>query len=147
MEGVLLQHIGVSSVVVGGVPDTRLTEMVVACVQLRENWTWVDSPSYCSAEKDNQTLTTEILQRFCREKHLTRYFSILNHISEDMLSFAHWFHPPFIFIVEDTTHVMSLFHVHLHTSYRFCCCIFIQCSSFSGLKYPKVFLYGGSSFH
>ncbi|XP_057465881.1 2-succinylbenzoate--CoA ligase, chloroplastic/peroxisomal isoform X3 [Actinidia eriantha] len=73
VEGVLSQHIGVSSVVVVGVPDTRLTEMVVACVQLRENWRWVDSPSYCSAEKDNQTLTRGILQRFCIEKHLTRF--------------------------------------------------------------------------
>ncbi|XP_044508239.1 2-succinylbenzoate--CoA ligase, chloroplastic/peroxisomal-like isoform X4 [Mangifera indica] len=46
----LLQHEGVIAVVVVGIPDTRLMEMVVACLKLRENWQWSDNDSGQTAE-------------------------------------------------------------------------------------------------
>jgi acyl-coenzyme A synthetase/AMP-(fatty) acid ligase len=40
VENVLLKHPGISSVAVVGIPDERLTEMVVAFVRLRDKWVW-----------------------------------------------------------------------------------------------------------
>uniref|UniRef100_M1BWL1 Acyl-activating enzyme 14 n=1 Tax=Solanum tuberosum TaxID=4113 RepID=M1BWL1_SOLTU len=45
VEAVLLQHPGISASVVIGLPDSRLTEMVVACIRLKDNWQWTDSSS------------------------------------------------------------------------------------------------------
>ncbi|XP_031260380.1 2-succinylbenzoate--CoA ligase, chloroplastic/peroxisomal isoform X3 [Pistacia vera] len=45
IETILLRHQGVIAVLVVGIPDTRLTEMVVACVKLRENRQWSDKKS------------------------------------------------------------------------------------------------------
>ncbi|KAK9290807.1 hypothetical protein L1049_008985 [Liquidambar formosana] len=42
VEAVLLQHPGVHGVVVVGLPDARLTEMVVVCIQMKDNWQWAD---------------------------------------------------------------------------------------------------------
>lgn len=74
MEAVLSQHPGVSRIVVVGLPDPRLTEMVAACVKLNENWKWDDSFSSQFTQSDNQTLSAEILRQFCKEKHLSGYF-------------------------------------------------------------------------
>ncbi|KAE7996058.1 hypothetical protein FH972_000807 [Carpinus fangiana] len=38
VEAILFQHPGVIGVVIVGIPDARLTEMVIACIQLREHW-------------------------------------------------------------------------------------------------------------
>lgn len=81
VEAILSQHPGVSGIVVVGLPDTRLTEMVVACVQLRDNWRWSDSCFDPLTENKSQILSGDILLQLCREKHLTRYFSVLNHAS------------------------------------------------------------------
>ncbi|KAL6991973.1 o-succinylbenzoate--CoA ligase [Sarracenia purpurea var. burkii] len=73
VEAILSQHPGVSGVVVVGLPDTRWAEMVVSCVQLKDNWRWADSVSGHSTENENQTLSSEILQQFCGEMHLPRF--------------------------------------------------------------------------
>ncbi|KAI8524528.1 hypothetical protein RHMOL_Rhmol13G0156400 [Rhododendron molle] len=73
VEAILSQHPGVSGIVVVGLPDTRLTEMVVACVQLRDNWRWSDSCFDPLTENKSQILSGDILLQLCREKHLTRF--------------------------------------------------------------------------
>ncbi|KAL8106957.1 hypothetical protein AgCh_023674 [Apium graveolens] len=73
VEAVLMEHPGVSRAVVVGLPDTRLTEIVVACIQLKPKWTWTDYCSKPSAKDNYQCLSSEILQNFCRDKNLTRF--------------------------------------------------------------------------
>ncbi|XP_058196951.1 2-succinylbenzoate--CoA ligase, chloroplastic/peroxisomal isoform X2 [Rhododendron vialii] len=73
VEAILSQHPGVSGIVVVGLPDTRLTEMVVACVQLRDNWRWSDSCFDPLTENKSRILSGDILLQLCREKHLTRF--------------------------------------------------------------------------
>ncbi|XVF23098.1 hypothetical protein REPUB_Repub13aG0008800 [Reevesia pubescens] len=73
VEAVLIQHPGVISSVVIGIPDPRLTEMVIACIRLRENWQWSDSSSEYSAQSNELLLSSEILRRYCREKNLTGF--------------------------------------------------------------------------
>ncbi|OMO73825.1 AMP-dependent synthetase/ligase [Corchorus olitorius] len=75
VEGVLLQHPGVISSIVVGIPDARLSEMVVACVRLRENWQWSNRSCEYSDESKEQVLSTEILRNHCREKNLSGYGS------------------------------------------------------------------------
>ena len=48
----------------------RLTEMVVACIRINDNWQWADSTPV-HAEKKEQVLASETLRHHCREKHLT----------------------------------------------------------------------------
>lgn len=69
VEAVLSQHPGVSGNVVVGVPDSRMGEMVVACIQLKGNWQWDDLSSNPSANY----LSGDILRCFCKEKQLTGY--------------------------------------------------------------------------
>ncbi|GMP71678.1 hypothetical protein CsSME_00029994 [Camellia sinensis var. sinensis] len=73
VEAILSQHPGVSGIVVVGLPDARLTEVVVACLQIRDNWRWADSCSDHLAGKKDQTLSTQILQQFCRKMNLTGF--------------------------------------------------------------------------
>lgn len=40
VESALMKHPGLLSVAVVGIPDERLTEMVVAFVRLRDKWVW-----------------------------------------------------------------------------------------------------------
>lgn len=71
---VLLQHPGVIASVIVGIPDTRLTEMVVACVKLREHWQWSnDSDGGSLTGNKKLVLSREILRQHCREKKLTGY--------------------------------------------------------------------------
>ncbi|PIA53300.1 hypothetical protein AQUCO_00900108v1 [Aquilegia coerulea] len=72
VETILMQHPGVSSIVVVGVPDARLSEMVVACLQIKENWMWVNQNSHPPERKELQ-LTNESLYNYCKEKKLTRF--------------------------------------------------------------------------
>ena len=75
VEAIVSQHPGVLGVVTVGIPDARLTEMVVACVQLREDWHWLDRSFEDSIAQKKQLLSHEILQQYCREKSLARYCS------------------------------------------------------------------------
>ncbi|XP_039050361.1 2-succinylbenzoate--CoA ligase, chloroplastic/peroxisomal-like isoform X1 [Hibiscus syriacus] len=70
VEAVLIQHPGVLSSIVVGIPDPRLAETVVACIRLRENWQWSDDSSVQSNEL---FLSSTILRRYCREKNLTGF--------------------------------------------------------------------------
>ncbi|XP_047969870.1 2-succinylbenzoate--CoA ligase, chloroplastic/peroxisomal [Salvia hispanica] len=70
VEGVLLQHPGIYSVVVIGVPDSRLTEMVIGCVRVKEGWQWTDSDVDRS---QNRCLSAKILRQFCKDKYLTGF--------------------------------------------------------------------------
>ncbi|XP_022885537.1 2-succinylbenzoate--CoA ligase, chloroplastic/peroxisomal isoform X1 [Olea europaea var. sylvestris] len=73
VEAILAQHPGISGIVVVGVPDPRLTEMVVACIKLKDSWQWSDL-SFDHSEKDTvNSLSSEILRDFCREKNLTGF--------------------------------------------------------------------------
>ncbi|KAJ0081707.1 hypothetical protein Patl1_11407 [Pistacia atlantica] len=80
IETILLRHQGVIAVVVVGIPDTRLTEMVVACVKLRDNRQWSDSNSEQPAENKQLYLCSEVLRQHCRENNLTGY-CLLNYVS------------------------------------------------------------------
>lgn len=91
VEAVILQHPGISRVIVVGLPDNRFTEMVVACIQLQENWQWTDADSLKLINKKDHCLCAEILQQFCKDKNLTRYlFMYLSHFSF-FLSLVHLF--------------------------------------------------------
>lgn len=70
VEAVLSQHPGVSGIVVFGVPDARLTEMVAACVQIKENWQWIDNNSHVS-HKGEQILSVKTLHDYCKMRNLT----------------------------------------------------------------------------
>ncbi|KMT19777.1 hypothetical protein BVRB_1g008330 [Beta vulgaris subsp. vulgaris] len=70
VEVVLSQHPGISVVVVIGLPHARLGEMVVACVEITENWIWTDSALPSNVECH---LSTSVLKEYCRIKSLTRF--------------------------------------------------------------------------
>lgn len=74
VEAVLLQHPGISASVVIGLPHSRLTEMVVACIRLKDNWLWTDSTSNCPVNRNEHCLSSTVLQNFCKAKDLTGYF-------------------------------------------------------------------------
>ncbi|XVF75050.1 hypothetical protein PTKIN_Ptkin13bG0157800 [Pterospermum kingtungense] len=73
VEAILIQHPGLISCIVVGIPDPRLTEMVVACIRLRENWQWSNDSSKHSVQNqsNNLFLSSEILRHYCREKNLS----------------------------------------------------------------------------
>ncbi|PRQ29647.1 putative o-succinylbenzoate--CoA ligase [Rosa chinensis] len=73
VERTLLRHPGVTGVVVVGIPDARLTEMLVACVQIRENWRWVNTSTKDSVANQMLHISSEILLRYCKEKNLTGF--------------------------------------------------------------------------
>lgn len=60
------------SVVVVGIPDARLTEMLVACIRVKNNWHWLNRNFVQSNRKDLQ-LSSEILRIYCKEKNLAGY--------------------------------------------------------------------------
>lgn len=70
MEAVISEHPGISKVVVVGVPDIRLNEKLVACLNIKEGWKWVDQNSKYAAEE--KQVSAEIIQYHCRHKNLTR---------------------------------------------------------------------------
>ncbi|EHA8587296.1 putative 2-succinylbenzoate--CoA ligase, chloroplastic/peroxisomal [Cocos nucifera] len=71
IEALLLQHPGVHSAVVVGIPDFRLMEKVVACVAIRDDWEWVDQKSKCLPEK--KQISTDILHNYCVKGNLSRF--------------------------------------------------------------------------
>ncbi|KAK8488125.1 hypothetical protein V6N13_138584 [Hibiscus sabdariffa] len=73
VEAVLIQHPGVLSSIVVGIPDPRLAEVVVACIRLRDNWKWSDDSSECSVQSNQLFLSSTILRHYCREKNLTGF--------------------------------------------------------------------------
>ncbi|XP_061996286.1 2-succinylbenzoate--CoA ligase, chloroplastic/peroxisomal-like [Rosa rugosa] len=73
VERTLLRHPGVTGVVVVGIPEARLTEMVVACVQIRGNWQWVNTSTKDSVANPMLHISSEILLRYCKEKNLTGF--------------------------------------------------------------------------
>ncbi|GLU17540.1 hypothetical protein SLE2022_339020 [Rubroshorea leprosula] len=72
VEALLLEHPGVIAAVVVGIPDARLTEKVVACIRLRENWQWSDNNEH-SAQGKKLSLSGEILRGYCRQKNLSGF--------------------------------------------------------------------------
>lgn len=66
----LSQHPGVAKAVVFGVPDSRLGEKIVACVSIRDDWTWVDATAEHQGE--GKEVSAHILQEHCRIKNLSR---------------------------------------------------------------------------
>ncbi|XP_076897395.1 2-succinylbenzoate--CoA ligase, chloroplastic/peroxisomal-like [Bidens hawaiensis] len=74
VESVILKHPGISATAVIGLPDNRLTEVVVVCVQLNHNWTWSGSGSGSGSERSAiQCISSETLQQFCRTNNLTGF--------------------------------------------------------------------------
>ncbi|RWV96661.1 hypothetical protein GW17_00040610 [Ensete ventricosum] len=70
VEAVLSQHPGVSRVMVVGVPDIRFTEKVVACLNIKEGWKWVDHS--CKYSLEAKEVSPEILQDHCGQSNLSR---------------------------------------------------------------------------
>ncbi|TXG48122.1 hypothetical protein EZV62_027416 [Acer yangbiense] len=73
VEAVLLKHPGVIASVIVGITDTRLTEMVVACVKLREHWQWSDDSYEHVTKNKGLLLSSDVLRQHCREKNLTGF--------------------------------------------------------------------------
>ncbi|EXB75224.1 2-succinylbenzoate--CoA ligase [Morus notabilis] len=73
VEAILSQHPGVAGVVTVGIPDSRLSEMVVACIQLRRDWQWTRRSFEHSTAKQKELLSHEILQQFCKQNNLARF--------------------------------------------------------------------------
>ncbi|KAK4744198.1 hypothetical protein SAY87_010510 [Trapa incisa] len=74
VETILSQHPGVRGVVVLGVPEPRLSEMVVGCVQLEVEWQWSDkSFGDPPRNKNHNVLSGETLRQFCRRNNLTGF--------------------------------------------------------------------------
>ncbi|XP_038882141.1 2-succinylbenzoate--CoA ligase, chloroplastic/peroxisomal isoform X5 [Benincasa hispida] len=73
VERILLQHPGVKGCVVVGIPDSRLTEKAVACVQLEEDWQWYETNHELFHVKIKQHLSSEILHKHCKECKLTGF--------------------------------------------------------------------------
>lgn len=71
VETVLCRHSGLTGAVVIGIPDNRLAEKVVACVSIREEWTWVTDKKKKSLEINE--LSSEILQNYCRQEKLSGF--------------------------------------------------------------------------
>ncbi|XP_056696000.1 2-succinylbenzoate--CoA ligase, chloroplastic/peroxisomal isoform X10 [Spinacia oleracea] len=76
VEVVLSQHPGILAVVVIGLPDAHLGEMVVACVQIRDNWIWTDLNVGELQSNMERHLSTGMLKEFCRHKSLTGSLSV-----------------------------------------------------------------------
>ncbi|XP_048141105.1 2-succinylbenzoate--CoA ligase, chloroplastic/peroxisomal [Rhodamnia argentea] len=73
VEAILFQHPGVAGIVIVGIPDARLTEMVVGCIRVKENWLWSDKSHELGAEKQECLLSDEILRQYCRDRNLTGF--------------------------------------------------------------------------
>ncbi|KAK2991244.1 hypothetical protein RJ640_018001 [Escallonia rubra] len=73
VETVLAEHPGVAGSAVVGVPDSRLTEIVVACIQVKGNWKWANYTSDHSIKGDKLCLSSEVLHHFCKEKNLSGF--------------------------------------------------------------------------
>ncbi|WJX23222.1 o-succinylbenzoate--CoA ligase [Trifolium repens] len=69
VEAILLEHPGIASVVIVGIPDARFTETVAACIQPRENWQWLE---HSTSNEDNH-LSRKNLQQYCLENNLSRF--------------------------------------------------------------------------
>ncbi|GAB2229638.1 hypothetical protein Droror1_Dr00013886 [Drosera rotundifolia] len=73
VEAVLLLHPGIHRVVVVGLAHRRFGEMVLACIQLKEDWEWSDKTVDDFASSRNFYLTSEILKQHCRDKDMTGF--------------------------------------------------------------------------
>ncbi|XP_043701227.1 2-succinylbenzoate--CoA ligase, chloroplastic/peroxisomal isoform X1 [Telopea speciosissima] len=73
VEAVLRQHPGVSSAVVVGLPDSRLTEMVAACIQIKEEWKWNNQVTGHLLEREDIKLSSDILLLHCKQRNLTGF--------------------------------------------------------------------------
>jgi len=71
VELVLSQHPGVARVVVVGIPDSRLGEKVIACVNIKDGWKWVDARAEHQSER--KEVSPRILNGHCRMKKLSRF--------------------------------------------------------------------------
>lgn len=67
------QHPGISAVVIVGLPQMRLGEMVVACVRIIDSWIWDDINGGETLGKSKCHLSSEVLKQYCREKSLTGF--------------------------------------------------------------------------
>ena len=69
------QHPGISAVVIVGLPQLRLGEMVVACVRIRDSWIWDDTNGGETLGNSEWYLSSKVLKQYCRQKSLTGYVS------------------------------------------------------------------------
>ncbi|XP_015959284.1 2-succinylbenzoate--CoA ligase, chloroplastic/peroxisomal isoform X2 [Arachis duranensis] len=69
VEAILQEHPGITSVVVVGIPDAYLTEMVAACIQLTENWQWLDQ----SNSNQEFYISKKSLHQYCIQHNLSRF--------------------------------------------------------------------------
>ncbi|KAJ1694975.1 hypothetical protein LUZ63_011673 [Rhynchospora breviuscula] len=71
VEAALSQHPAVAKVLVVGIPDTRLSEKVVACLMIKDKWKWVNTKANSSLLQDE--VSAEKLRDHCIERNLTRF--------------------------------------------------------------------------
>ncbi|MED6135057.1 hypothetical protein PIB30_042743 [Stylosanthes scabra] len=70
VEAILQGHPGIASVVVVGIPDAYLTEMVAACIQLAENWHWLEQSNHSNQEFH---ISSKSLHQYCIQHNLSRF--------------------------------------------------------------------------
>ncbi|GAB2272319.1 TSL-kinase interacting protein [Dionaea muscipula] len=83
VEAVVSQHPGIHGVVVVGLEHGRLSEMVAACIQVREGWRWLDVEVDDLACCQGLYLSSEILKQYCHQKDLTGFKVPKSNLSDD----------------------------------------------------------------
>ncbi|KAL3741317.1 hypothetical protein ACJRO7_016880 [Eucalyptus globulus] len=73
VEAILFQHPGVAGIVIVGIPEARMTEMVVWSIRVKENWLWSDKSHELRDEKEERLLSDEILRQYNRYRNLTGF--------------------------------------------------------------------------
>ncbi|XP_078170928.1 acyl-activating enzyme 14 isoform X1 [Carex rostrata] len=71
VESTLSQHPAIAKVLVVGIPDTRLSEKVVACLIIKDKWKWVNAKPNSLLFQDE--VSDETLRYHCIERNLTRF--------------------------------------------------------------------------
>eukprot|EP01018_Ginkgo_biloba_P031109 Gb_01241 [translate_table: standard] len=76
VEKVLMKHPGVLAVVVVGLPNMRLNEIVTTCIQLQDGWQWKDEKSPMQSQAsiiEEKTLSPMLLQVYCKQQGLSGF--------------------------------------------------------------------------
>ncbi|KAL4200711.1 hypothetical protein AMTRI_Chr02g212560 [Amborella trichopoda] len=68
VEAILSRHPGIAGVVVVGIPDDRFTEAVIACVRVKEKWSWGGDDPHATLQ-----LSSSLLRDYCKQQNLSGF--------------------------------------------------------------------------
>ena len=72
-----MNHLGILAVVVVGIPDSRLNELVTASIQLHNSWQWEDKNLKMQSQASN-ILSPRLLQLYCKQQGLSGYVFVIS---------------------------------------------------------------------